>query len=166
MFIFECHGKAGEFATIEVLSVHPTQSGSVTFTATDDLFAITLLTQCRSDSGGFFNLLSGTKPLYIEQWLEYLQEQSMISHYRQEAIPFTPERYSEALKINDEQAEHLLSLLYQVGGFNKLQVSRFLKQRKNLSSMATRYSKEDLARYLKLGEAINFILQLKTTSAK
>ncbi|MCE0559049.1 MULTISPECIES: hypothetical protein [unclassified Motilimonas] len=166
MHIFECHGNTGQHATITVQSLHPTQLGSVKFSANDDNFAIILLTQCRSDSAGFFNLLAGTKPLYIEQWLDYLKEQNAISHYRQEIVAFEPEQYGEKLCLEDEQAEHLLALLYQVGGFNKLQVSRFIKQRKNLASMATRYSKEDLARYLKLGEAINYILQLKSHKSK
>ncbi|MFO6425134.1 hypothetical protein [Motilimonas sp. KMU-193] len=164
MIIFKCHGPANEFAEIKIQALHSTQVGAVSFNANDDQFAISLLTHCRCDAGGYFNLLAGTKPLYVEQWLDYLQEQGVIHHYQQQAIPFEPEAYAERLKLNDEQTDHLLSLLYQVGGFNKLQVSRFLKQRRNLSSMSTRYSKEDLARYLKLGEAINFILQLKKST--
>ncbi len=165
MIIFKCYGSNSEFAEIKIQALHSTQVGTVSFKANDDHFAISLLTKCRSDTGGYFNLLAGTKPLFVEQWLDYLQEQGVIHHYQQQTIPFEPETYSELLKLDDQQAEQLLTLLYEVGGFNKLQVSRFLKQRRNLSSMATRYSKEDLTRYLKLGEAINFILQLKKANS-
>ncbi|MCE2572437.1 hypothetical protein [Motilimonas eburnea] len=165
MIIFKCHGPANEFAQIQIQALHATQVGAVSFNANDDQFAVSLLSHCRSDSGGHFNMLAGTKPLYVEQWLDYLQEQGVIHHYQQQTIPFEPTTYAEQLKLDDEQAEHLLNLVYAVGGFNKLQVSRFLKQRRNLSSMSTRYSKEDLARYLKLGETINFILQLKKATS-
>lgn len=77
MFRFHCEGLNGEQVDISVLAVdcHREIPSSPAMTIVC-LFA--LLSGCRSDSGGFFNLLAGTKPMYVEQWLEYLQEQQKI----------------------------------------------------------------------------------------
>ena len=50
--------------------------GEVIFSCNDDQLACLLLTGCKSDSSGFFNLLAGCKPLQVEQWLTYLEENS------------------------------------------------------------------------------------------
>lgn len=161
MFIFKCEGFNNEEATIQIASLYWTDEGQVTFSANDDAFACTLLTKCKSDSGGFFNLLAGCKPLFAEQWLEYLQEVKKIKKVTLEQHEYKVEEYPERLKLNDKSASTLLDLLYQIGGFNRLQVSRYLKNRNNITYLSTKYDKRDLQRYQKLGTAINFILSLK-----
>ena len=34
----------------------------------------------------------------------------------------------------------LLAMIYQIGGFNRLQIARYLKQRNNPAVLATKYS--------------------------
>ena len=74
MFVFDVTGVAGARAEIRVQALDWGQSGPVTFRCDDDQLAVLLLTDCRCDAVGFFNLLAGCKPLYLEQWLSYLQE--------------------------------------------------------------------------------------------
>jgi len=161
MYIFKCEGFSGETASIQIASLYWTDSGSVTFTASEDKFACTLLTHCQSDSGGFFNLLAGCKPLFVEQWLEYLQEKKLVKKVTLTQQDFEPELYSQQLQLNDENASELLDLLYRIGGFNRLQISRYLKYRNNITYLSTKYDRTDLQRYQLLGKAINFILKLK-----
>ncbi|WP_232525192.1 hypothetical protein [Motilimonas pumila] len=161
VFIFHCQNDAGAKAVIKVSAVHATQVGEVSFSCDDDAFALTLLTQCRSDSGGYFNLLAGCKPLYVEQWLEYLQENGQLKSLKVTTLAPLQEGYEQAIDIDDEARQTLLNHLYKVGGFNKLQVARYMKQRNNLAYLSTKYSKDDLQRYLQLGEAIRFVRQLK-----
>ncbi len=161
MFIFKCEGFNQEQATIQVASLLWTESGEVTFSANDDNFACLLLTQCKSDSGGFFNLLAGCKPLLIEQWLEYLEEKQLIKKISLEQVDYKEAEYPLKLTLNDEHASTLLDMLYKIGNFNRLQVSRYLKNRNNITYLSTKYDKTDLQRYQQLGKAINFILRLK-----
>ncbi len=161
MFIFKCEGFNQEQATIQVASLLWTESGEVTFNANDDSFACLLLTQCKSDSGGFFNLLSGCKPLYIEQWLEYLEEKQLIKKMSLQQTDYKEVDYPVKLNLNDESASTLLDMLYKIGGFNRLQVSRYLKNRNNITYLSTKYDKADLQRYQQLGKVINLILKLK-----
>ncbi|MDX2322358.1 MAG: hypothetical protein QNK26_17370 [Moritella sp.] len=161
MFIFKCEGFNQEQATIQVASLLWTESGEVSFKATDDSFACLLLTQCKSDSGGFFNLLAGCKPQLVEQWLEYLEEKKLIKKVTLQQIDYKESDYPIMLAFNDESASTLLDMLYKIGNFNRLQVSRYLKNRNNITYLSTKYDKADLQRYLQLGKAINFILKLK-----
>ncbi|SQD79180.1 hypothetical protein [Moritella yayanosii] len=161
MFIFKCEGLNQEQATIQVASLLWTESGEVTFKANDDSFACLLLNQCKSDSGGFFNLLAGCKPLFIEQWLEYLEEKQLIKKVSLQQVDYKEADYPVKLGLDDESASTLLDMLYKVGNFNRLQISRYLKNRNNITYLSTKYDKADLQRYLQLGRAINFILKLK-----
>ncbi|QFI39523.1 hypothetical protein FR932_17645 [Moritella marina ATCC 15381] len=161
MFIFKCEGFNQEQATIQVASLLWTESGEVTFNANDDSFACLLLTQCKSDSGGFFNLLAGCKPLYIEQWLEYLEEKQLIKKIVLQQVDYKEADYPLKLGFDDENASTLLDMLYKIGNFNRLQVSRYLKNRNNITYLSTKYDKKDLQRYQQLGKAITFILKLK-----
>ncbi|QUM74811.1 hypothetical protein HWV00_00190 [Moritella sp. 24] len=161
MFIFKCEGFNKEQATIQVASLLWTESGEVSFSANDDSFACLLLTQCKSDSGGFFNLLAGCKPLLIEQWLEYLEEKKLIKKIVLQQIDYKESEYPTKLALDDESASTLLNILYKIGNFNRLQVSRYLKNRNNITYLSTKYDKTDLQRYLQLGKAISFILKLK-----
>lgn len=161
MFIFKCEGFNKEQATIQVASLLWTESGEVTFNANDDSFACLLLTQCKSDSGGFFNLLAGCKPLYIEQWLEYLEEKQLIKKIVLQQVDYKEIDYPIKLGFDDENASSLLDMLYKIGNFNRLQVSRYLKNRNNITYLSTKYDKKDLQRYQQLGKAITFILKLK-----
>jgi hypothetical protein len=161
MFIFKCEGFNKEQATIQVASLLWTESGEVTFNANDDSFACLLLTQCKSDSGGFFNLLAGCKPLYIEQWLEYLEEKQLIKKIVLQQVDYKETDYPIKLGFDDENASSLLDMLYKIGNFNRLQVSRYLKNRNNITYLSTKYDKKDLQRYQQLGKAITFILKLK-----
>ena len=69
--------------------------------------------------------------------------------------------YPVKLNLNDESASTLLDMLYKIGGFNRLQVSRYLKNRNNITYLSTKYDKADLQRYQQLGKVINLILKLK-----
>ncbi len=165
MFIFQCQDFYGHQATIRIQSLQWTELGDVQFECNDDKLACTLLTQCRCDSTGHFNLLAGSKPLWVEQWLDYLEDQKQIQKVSCEILPYEPERYpSEQLSLTDPQAIELLDIIYGVGGFNKLQINRYLKNRNNHAMMSTRYSQEDLQRYKRLGDAINYVIRIKKGS--
>ncbi len=162
MFVFSCEGAGGERAEVRICSVDWTLSGSVAFQCNDDAFACLLLTDCRSDSGGFFNLLAGCKPLYVEQWLNYLQERGQICQLTLRIHQPGEADYMQQLGLESAELEQLLALIYQVGGFNRLQIARYLKQRNNPALLATKYSQADLERYRRLNEVIRLLMRLKT----
>nr|WP_243454104.1 hypothetical protein [Oceanisphaera pacifica] len=140
------------------------EQGSTTFICDSDALAVHLLTQCRSGQG-YFELLAGTKPMYVEQWLEYLQEAGVLSEVTVNIYTPLDEGYGALCGLDEEQISHLLSLVYKVGGFNRLQIMRYLKHRHNPTQMSTRYNPDELARYRHLGELINLLLRFKAPSA-
>ncbi len=161
MFSFHCEGFHGEQAEITLLSVDWSIQGDVQFSCNDDQFACILLSGCRSDSGGFFNLLAGTKPMYVEQWLEYLTETQKVKSVSVKIkLPDEPE-YNEVLKLTDENVQSLLPMIFKVGGFNRLQLSRYLKQRNKPATLATRYGPAELQRYRTLNDIICLLNKLK-----
>ena len=161
MFTFSCRGQTSGNATIRVHAVDWSLTGDVTFDCDDDELACTLLTRCRCDNAGHFNLLAGCKPLYVEQWLDYLQEQGRIRDVRV-AIqhPGEPD-YAEACGLDGETMKELLSLFYRIGGFNRLQITRYMKQRGNASVLSTRYGKEELERFRLLNEVLRLLHRLR-----
>ncbi len=161
MFTFSCRGQASGNATIRVHAVDWSLTGDVTFDCDDDELACTLLTRCRCDNAGHFNLLAGCKPLYVEQWLDYLQEQGRIRDVHV-AIQHPGELdYAEACGLDDETMKELLSLFYRIGGFNRLQITRYMKQRGNASVLSTRYGKEELERFRLLNEVLRLLHRLR-----
>lgn len=161
MFTFSCRGQASGNATIRVHAVDWSLTGDVTFDCDDDELACTLLTRCRCDNAGHFNLLAGCKPLYVEQWLDYLQEQGRIRDVHV-AIqhPGEPD-YAEVCGLDGEMMKELLSLFYRIGGFNRLQITRYMKQRGNASVLSTRYGKEELERFRLLNEVLRLLHRLR-----
>ena len=161
MFTFSCRGQASGNATIRVHAVDWSLTGDVTFDCDDDELACTLLTRCRCDNAGHFNLLAGCKPLYVEQWLDYLQEQGRIRDVHV-AIqhPGEPD-YAEVCGLDGETMKELLSLFYRIGGFNRLQITRYMKQRGNASVLSTRYGKEELERFRLLNEVLRLLHHLR-----
>ena len=161
MFTFSCRGQASGNATIRVHAVDWSLTGDVTFDCDDDELACTLLTRCRCDSAGHFNLLAGCKPLYVEQWLDYLQEQGRIRDVHV-AIqhPGEPD-YAEVCGLDGETMKELLSLFYRIGGFNRLQITRYMKQRGNASVLSTRYGKEELERFRLLNKVLRLLHRLR-----
>lgn len=161
MFTFSCRGQASGNATIRVHAVDWSLTGDVTFDCDDDELACTLLTRCRCDNAGHFNLLAGCKPLYVEQWLDYLQEQGRIRDVHV-AIqhPGEPD-YVEVCGLDGETMKELLSLFYRIGGFNRLQITRYMKQRGNASVLSTRYGKEELERFRLLNEVLRLLHRLR-----
>ncbi len=161
MFTFSCRGQASGNATIRVHAVDWSLTGDVTFDCDDDELACTLLTRCRCDNAGHFNLLAGCKPLYVEQWLDYLQEQGRIRDVHV-AIqhPGEPD-YAEVCGLDGETMKELLSLFYRIGGFNRLQITRYMKQRGNASVLSTRYGKEELERFRLLNEVLRLLHRLR-----
>ena len=161
MFRFHCEGLNGEQADISVLAVDWSIQGDTQFSCNDDQFACLLLSGCRSDSGGFFNLLAGTKPMYVEQWLEYLQEQQKIKQVRVKISLPDDANYNEALGLDEENIQQLLPLILKVGGFNRLQLNRYLKQRSNPATLSTRYGPAELQRYRILNDIIRLLNKLR-----
>ena len=161
MFRFHCEGFHGEQADVAVLAVDWSVQGEVSFSCNDDQLACLLLSGCRSDSGGFFNLLAGTKPMYVEQWLEYLQEQQKIKQVSVKISLPDDEKYSEAMGLDEENIQQLLPLIFKVGGFNRLQLNRYLKQRNNPSTLSTRYGQAELQRYRLLNDIIRLLNKLR-----
>lgn len=161
MFTFSCRGQASGNATIRVHAVDWSLTGDVTFDCDDDELACTLLTRCHCDNAGHFNLLAGCKPLYVEQWLDYLQEQGRIRDVHV-AIqhPGEPD-YAEVCGLDGETMKELLSLFYRIGGFNRLQITRYMKQRGNASVLSTRYGKEELERFRLLNEVLRLLHRLR-----
>ncbi|PJG57865.1 hypothetical protein [Aeromonas cavernicola] len=162
MFLFEATGIAGGSARLLVQALDWGQGGPVSFQCDDDTLAVILLSGCRCDAVGFFNLLAGCKPLYIEQWLSYLAETGRIAtwHYQIES-PSQPDYLTRA-GLADDELNLLLGKIYQVAGFNRLQLNRYLKNRTNPTSLATRYDQKELERYRQLNEVILTLLRLRT----
>lgn len=161
MFIFHCEGFEAETAEIRVLSVDWSLIGEVQFSCNHDGFACLLLTQPRCDSAGFFNLLAGTKPMYIEQWLDYLQEQQKIKQVQVKIVTPDDPAYTSYLHLDHDKFQNLLPLIFKVGGFNKLQLNRYLKQRNNPAMLSTRYGKDELERYRTLNDIIRLLNKLR-----
>ena len=166
LFIFTCRNKQGALATIQIHSVDWAEVGDVTFRCNDDQFACLLLTGCRADVSGFFNLLAGSRPLQVEQWLTYLEEKGELRELRCDIrLPDEP-GYLDQAGMAAGQWEELLMLVYRIGRFNRLQITRYLKQRSNPSLLATRYGKEELERFRLLNEVIRLLNRLKQPASK
>lgn len=161
MFCFHCQGLNDELADIHILSVDWSLPGDVKFSCNDDAFACLLLTKCQSDSAGFFNLLAGTKPVYVEQWLDYLVESKKIKSVSLKIKLADEPAYNDELRLNDEQAQSLLPLIFKIGGFNRLQLNRYLKQRNNPATLSTRYGQAELQRYRILNDIIRLLNKMK-----
>jgi hypothetical protein len=161
LFIFTCRNEQGSRATIKIQSVDWSVVGEVYFCCNDDQFACCLLTGCRADVSGFFNLLAGAKPLQVEQWLTYLEEKGELRELRCDIrLPDEP-GYLGHDGMAAGQWEELLALVYRIGRFNRLQITRYLKQRSNPSLLATRYGKEELERFRLLNEVVRLLNRLK-----
>ena len=163
MFIFKVRGAEGGQAEIRLQALDWSEQGVTTFTCNSDKLAVLLLSECRSGQG-FFELLAGTKPMYVEQWLEYLQEAGSIADVELKIYSPLDSGYGELCGLDSEQVQQLLNLVYQVGGFNRLQIMRYLKHRQSSAMMSTRYSPDELKRYRHLGELINQLIRLKAPS--
>ena len=161
MFVFDVTGIAGERAEIRVQALDWGQSGPVTFSCDDDQLAVLLLTECRCDAVGFFNLLAGSKPLYLEQWLAYLQESGHLDKQSCQLESPSQEDYLTRAGLDDEELNALLGQVYKVAGFNRLQINRYLKNRHNPTMLATRYDQKELERYRQLNDIILTLLKLK-----
>ncbi len=162
LFKFTCVDIEGGQAAITIDAVDWSLSGAVTFACDRDELACLLLTNCRSDSSGFFNLLAGCKPLQVEQWLEYLSEKGKIREVKVTISQPGDDACTPALGLQGEQVEQLLTLIYRIGGFNRLQITRYLKQRSNPALLATRYAKEELERFRLLNDIIRLLNRLKS----
>ncbi|MGL5813199.1 MAG: hypothetical protein ACRCYW_07710 [Aeromonas sp.] len=161
MFVFDVTTGAGARAEIRVQALDWTQSGPVTFNCDSDELALVLLDGCRCDAVGYFNLLAGCKPLYVEQWLAYLQETGLIDKQScQLESPAQPDYLARA-GLDDEELNALLGQVYKVAGFNRLQINRYLKNRHNPTMLATRYDQKELERYRQLNDIILTLLKLK-----
>ncbi|ENY71889.1 hypothetical protein [Aeromonas diversa] len=161
MFLFDVTDEQGAHARIRVQALDWVQCGPVTLECTDDTLALTLLSGCRCDAVGFFNLLAGSKPLHVEQWLEYLREQGKLVSLKSHHLAPDGPHYLHEAGIDDEECATLLSNLYKVAGFNRLQLNRYLKHRSNPAMLATRYDQGELERYRLLNEVIRGLLRLK-----
>lgn len=162
MFIFKVRGLQGGLAEIRLQALDWGEQGATTFICDSDRLAVILLSECRSGQG-FFELLSGTKPMYVEQWLEYLQEAGSIAETEVHIYSPLDADYGALCGLNSEQIKELLELVYQIGGFNRLQIMRYLKHRHSPASMSTRYNPDELKRYRYLGELINQLIRLKSS---
>lgn len=162
MFIFKVWGADGGEAEIRIQALDWSEMGEVTLTCNKDSLAVLLLSECRSGSG-FFDMLAGTKPMLVEQWLEYLQEAGSLTQVEVTIhSPLEPD-YAELCGLDSEQIKILLNLVYEVGGFNRLQIMRYLKHRHSPASMSTHYNADEIKRYRHLGQLINQLLRFKTT---
>lgn len=161
MFLFDVTGSTGAKASIRVQALDWAQIGPVTFQCDDDQLAVVLLSGCRCDAVGFFNLLAGCKPLYIEQWLTYLQERGSIGKWSHQTESPTDVGYLTRAGLEHDELNTLLGQIYQVAGFNRLQINRYLKNRHNPTTLATRYDQKELERYRQLNDIILTLLKLK-----
>jgi len=161
LFRFHCEGFNGEQADISVLAVDWSIQGEVSFSCNDDKLACLLLSNCRSDSAGFFNLLAGTKPMYVEQWLDYLHEQQQIKQVNVSITLPDSLEYSQEMGFKEEDIQQLLPMIFKVGGFNRLQLNRYLKQRNNPATLSTRYGPAELQRYRQLNDIIRLLNKLR-----
>ncbi len=128
MFLFDVAGATGGRASIRIQALDWAQSGPVIFQCDDDALAVVLLSGCRCDSVGFFNLLAGCKPLYVEQWLAYLQESGRIGKWSFQTESPADSHYLARAGLDNEELNTLLAQVYQVAGFNRLQINRYLKK--------------------------------------
>lgn len=163
VFRFHCKDKAGRQATLTVHSVDWSLPGEVSFSCDDDALACVLLTRCRSDSGGHFNLLAGCKPLQVEQWLEYLHERREIETMDVQILHPAQADYAEQNGLQGESVQALLGLFYRIGGFNRLQITRYMKQRDNAALLSTKYSKDELERFRLLNEVLRLLSRLRAS---
>ena len=163
VFIFKVQGANGGNAEIRIQALDWSEQGETTFSCDTDSLAVLLLTECRSGKG-HFDLMAGTKPMYVEQWLEYLQEAKLLS--QGEVVIHSPLEagYEEICGLDSEQVKTLLNLVYEVGGFNRLQIMRYLRHRHSPATMSTHYNSEELTRYRHLGQLINQLIRLKTVT--
>lgn len=161
MFLFDVTGIEGGRASIRIQALDWTQTGPVTFQCDDDQLALVLLSDCRCDAVGFFTLLSGCKPLHLEQWLSYLQESGRIGKWSHQIESPADDDYLARVGLPSEELNALLGQVYHVAGFNRLQINRYLKHRHNPSSLATRYDQKELERYRQLNDIILTLLKLK-----
>lgn len=161
VFIFKVQGANGGQAEIRIQALDWSEQGTITFSCDTDKLAVILLTDCRSGKG-HFDLLAGTKPMYVEQWLEYLQEDKQLSQVEVTIHSPLEAGYEEICGLDSEQVKTLLNLVYQVGGFNRLQIMRYLKHRHSSATMSTHYNAEELKRYRHLGQLINQLIRFKT----
>lgn len=164
MFLFQCRSKTGAEALIRVSSVDWALSGDVTFSCNDDELACCLLTRCRSDSSGHFNLLAGCKPSQVEQWLEYLQERGDVCELSLRILTPGDANYPAVAGLDSEETQSLLDLFYRIGKFNRLQITRYMKQRGNAALLSTSYGKEELERYRLLNDVIRILSRLRRSS--
>ncbi|WP_417616877.1 hypothetical protein [Oceanisphaera sp.] len=162
MFIFKVRGSEGGQAEIRLQALDWSEQGATTFICDNDKLAVLLLTECRSGQG-FFELLAGTKPMYVEQWLEYLQEAGHLAEVEVDIYSPLDSGYTELCGLDSEQVKNLLDLVYRVGGFNRLQIMRYLKYRHSPAIMSTHYNPDELKRYRHLGELINQLIRLKSS---
>ncbi len=140
--------------------------GEVSFSCNDDALACTLLTRCRSDSGGHFNLLAGCKPLQVEQWLEYLHERHEIESMEVHILHPAQQDYASQNGLEGESVQALLGLFYRIGGFNRLQITRYMKQRDNPAILSTRYSKDELERFRLLNDVLRLLSRLRSPAPR
>ena len=164
MFIFKVQGANGGNAEIRIQALDWSEQGDTTLNCDTDPLAVLLLTQCRSGKG-YFDLLAGTKPMYVEQWLEYLQEAKLLSQVEVSIHSPLETGYEKLCGLDSEQIKTLLNLVYQVGGFNRLQIMRYLKHRHSAATMSTHYNAEELQRYRHLGQLINQLIRFKTSES-
>lgn len=160
MFIFKIHDDRGGRAEIRIQALDWGEQGETGFSCNSDRLAVNLLSDCRCGKGRF-ELLPGTKPMYVEQWLDYLQEQGDIAGVEVAIHSPLDDDYAALCGLDEARLKTLLELVYKVGGFNRLQIMRYLKHRHNPSTMSTRYNPDEIARYRHLGELINYLLKLK-----
>lgn len=161
MFVFEVITGTGTRAEIRVQALDWSQSGPVSFHCDSDDLALVLLTGCRCDAVGYFNLLGGCKPLYLEQWLTYLQETGKIDKQSCQLVSPSQADYLVRAGLEDEELNALLGQVYKVAGFNRLQINRYLKNRHNPTTLATRYDQKEIERYRQLNDIILTLLKLK-----
>ena len=103
--------------------------------------------------------------MQVEQWLTYLEEKGLIKEVRSEILLPDEPNYLAHNGIASEQWDELFALVYRIGRFNRLQITRYLKQRGNPTLMATRYAKEDIERFRLLNEVVRLLNRLKRPEA-
>lgn len=76
MFIFDIKSEQGAKAQIHIQALDWVQAGPVALQCNDNALALILLQNSRCDSCGYFNLLAGCKPLYVEQWCVHTADEA------------------------------------------------------------------------------------------
>ena len=161
MFVFDVTTRAGAQAQIRVQALDWGQSGPVSFQCDSDELALVLLTGCRCDAVGYFNLLGGCKPLYVEQWLAYLQERGHLDKQSCRLESPSQDDYLARARLAADEIHALLGPGYKVAAVHRLQINRDLKHRHNPTMLATRYDQKELERYRQLNDIILTLLKLK-----